>query len=105
MAVPWADLPRARLAQLPTALTHLPRLSDAFGAEVWMKRDDIGALGLAGNKVRKLEFVLGEARSAGVDAIVIVGAQQSNACRASAAACAQLGLRAARTPGSSPAGG
>ena len=58
-----------------------------------MKRDDVGSVGLAGNKVRKLEFVLGAARHDGADAIVIVGAEQSNACRAAAAACAQLGLR------------
>src|SRR3954467_8717061 len=93
MAAPGADLPRATLALLPTPLHHLPRFSAAVGAEVWIKRDDVGALGLAGNKVRKLEFVLGAARRDGADAIVIVGAEQSNACRAAAAACAQLGLR------------
>jgi D-cysteine desulfhydrase family pyridoxal phosphate-dependent enzyme len=93
MAAPGADLPRATLAPLPTPLHHLPRFSAAVGAEVWIKRDDIGALGLAGNKVRKLEFVLGAARRDGADALVIVGAEQSNACRAAAAACAQLGMR------------
>jgi D-cysteine desulfhydrase family pyridoxal phosphate-dependent enzyme len=93
MPAPAADLPRATLAPLPTPLHDLPRFSAAVGAEVWMKRDDVGALGLAGNKVRKLEFVLGAARHDGADAIVIVGAEQSNACRAAAAACAQLGLR------------
>src|SRR3954451_6952007 len=93
MAAPGADLPRATLAPLPTPLHHLPRFSAAIGSEVWMKRDDIGALGLAGNKVRKLELVLGAARHDGADAIVIVGAEQSNACRSAAAACAQLGLR------------
>src|SRR3954471_12734207 len=93
MAAPGADLPRATLAPLPTPLHHLPRFSAAVGAEVWIKRDDVGALGLAGNKVRKLEFVLGAARRDGADALVIVGAEQSNACRAAAAACAQLGMR------------
>src|SRR3954454_22886525 len=93
MAAPGADLPRATLAPLPTPLHHLPRFSAAVGGEVWMKRDDAGPVGLAGNKVRKLEFVLGAARRDGADAIVIVGAEQSNACRAAAAACAQLGLR------------
>src|SRR3954453_20445034 len=93
MAVPGADLPRAELAPLPTPLHHLPRFSAAVGAEVWMKRDDIGALGLAGNKGRKLEFVLGAARRDGADALVIVGPEQSNACRAGAAAGAQLGMR------------
>src|SRR5919206_4362926 len=93
MAVPGADLPRATLAPLPTPLQPLPRFSAAIGADVWMKRDDIGPVGLAENKVRKLELVPGGARRDGADAIVIVGAEQSNACRAAAAACAQLGLR------------
>src|SRR3954464_8348823 len=93
MPAPWADLPREPLAALPTPLHRLPRFGAAIGADVWIKRDDIGALGLAGNKVRKLEFVLGAARRDGADALVIVGAEQSNACRAAAAACAQLGLR------------
>src|SRR3954466_11611323 len=93
MAAPGADLPRATLASLPTPLHHLPRFSAAVGAEVWMKRDDIGPLGLPGNKVRKLRVVLRAARRDGADALVIVGAEQSNACRAAAAACAQLGMR------------
>src|ERR687889_641362 len=92
MAAPGAALPRATIAPLPTPLQPLPRFSAAVGAEVWMKRDDVGALGLAGNKVRKLEFVLAAARRDGADAIVIVGAEQSNACRAAAAACAELGF-------------
>jgi 1-aminocyclopropane-1-carboxylate deaminase/D-cysteine desulfhydrase len=93
MAAPWAALERASLAPLPTPLHALPRFSEAIGAEVWIKRDDIGSLGLAGNKVRKLEFVLGAARAAGADVVVIVGAEQSNAARAAAAACAKLGVR------------
>src|SRR4051795_3751021 len=93
MAVLWGELPREPLAALPTPLHPLPRFGAALGADVWIKRDDAGPVGLAGNKVRKLEFVLGAARREGADAIVIVGAEQSNACRAAAAACAQLGLR------------
>ena len=88
-----SDLPRLRLTQLPTPLQRARRFGDAIGAEVWIKRDDIGSIGLAGNKVRKLEFVLAEAVDQGHDTIVIIGAEQSNAARATAAACAQLGLR------------
>ncbi|MDX6724905.1 MAG: D-cysteine desulfhydrase, partial [Solirubrobacteraceae bacterium] len=93
MAEPWARLHRAPLVQLPTPLSLLHRFSEAIGAEVWIKRDDVGSPGLAGNKVRKLEFVLGAARAEGADVVVIVGAEQSNAARAAAAACAQLGMR------------
>jgi D-cysteine desulfhydrase family pyridoxal phosphate-dependent enzyme len=87
------DLPRLRLASLPTPLQRLDRFGQAIGAEVWIKRDDVGSIGLAGNKVRKLEYVLADAIAKGADAIVIIGAEQSNAARATAAACARLGLR------------
>jgi len=93
MTKPWLDLPRIPLALLPTPFHRLERFSEAIGAEVWIKRDDIGPIGLAGNKVRKLEYVLADAHNQGADVIVIIGAEQSNAARATAAACAQLGLR------------
>jgi D-cysteine desulfhydrase family pyridoxal phosphate-dependent enzyme len=85
-------LPRLRLADLPTPLERAERFGAAIGAEVWIKRDDIGSIGLAGNKVRKLEYVLADAIEQGADTIVIIGAEQSNAARATAAACARLGL-------------
>jgi D-cysteine desulfhydrase family pyridoxal phosphate-dependent enzyme len=88
-----AELPRLRLAGLPTPLERAPRFGEAIGAEVWIKRDDVGSIGLAGNKVRKLEYVLADAVEQGADTIVIIGAEQSNAARATAAACARLGLR------------
>lgn len=93
MPQPWLALPRIPLADLPTPLQRLDSFGAAIGAEVWIKRDDVGPIGLAGNKVRKLEYVLADARGQGADTIVIIGAEQSNAARATAAACAQLGLR------------
>src|SRR4051812_42213992 len=89
-----ATRPRVRLAPLPTPLQRARRLGDALGVELWIKRDDIGSLGLAGNKVRKLEFALGAALADGADCVVTCGAAQSNHMRATAAAAAQLGLRA-----------
>jgi 1-aminocyclopropane-1-carboxylate deaminase/D-cysteine desulfhydrase len=86
-------LPRVHLAALPTPLQRLPRFSDALGADVWIKRDDMGELGLAGNKVRKFELVLGAARAGGADTLVTTGAVQSNSARAGAAAAARLGMR------------
>ncbi len=41
-------VPRMTLTHAPTPLTHAPRLSAAIGVDVWIKRDDVGALGLAG---------------------------------------------------------
>lgn len=89
-----AALPRVRLAPLPTPLQRAERLGPTLGVELWIKRDDIGSLGLAGNKVRKLEFALGAALADGADCVVTCGAAQSNHMRATAAAAAQLGLHA-----------
>ena len=86
---------RIRLAQLPTPLVPLNRLAAEFdGARVWLKRDDLSGLEVSGNKIRKLEYVLAAARAAGVDTIVTEGTCQSNHCRATAAACAKLGMQA-----------
>ncbi len=73
--------------------------------EVWLKRDDVGALGLMGNKVRKLEFTLGEAVAQGAQSVVTLGAPQSNHARATASAAARLGLHAVLVMGGErPAG-
>jgi D-cysteine desulfhydrase len=85
--------PRVRLANLPTPLVRLERLgAELGGAEIWVKRDDLTGLELSGNKVRKLEYVAADAIEAGCDTLVTEGTPQSNHCRATAAACARLGL-------------
>lgn len=87
--------PRISLARLPTPLVLLERLGrELGGARIWVKRDDLTGLELSGNKVRKLEYVAAEALAAGCDTLVTEGTGQSNHCRATAAACARLGLRA-----------
>lgn len=91
-----AALPTPRRRALmfgPTPLDLAPRFSAAVGREVWIKRDDIGSLGYAGNKVRKLEFIAAQADDEGTDAFVVVGALQSNAARAVAALAAASGRR------------
>src|SRR3954449_6362531 len=97
--------PRAALTPLPTPLERAARLSDALGVEVWLKRDDVGSLGLAGNKVRKLEFALGEALAQGARAVVTLGAPQSNHARTTAAAAARVGLGAILVMGGDAAAG
>jgi D-cysteine desulfhydrase family pyridoxal phosphate-dependent enzyme len=89
----WDGLARIALAPLPTPLVRAERFGAAIGAEVWIKRDDIGSIGLAGNKVRKLEFVVADAIAQGADTLVTAGAAQSNHARATACAAAALGLR------------
>lgn len=85
---------RVPLTALPTPLHRLPRFSAAVGAEIWIKRDDAAPLALAGNKVRKLEQILGDARDRGCDVLLAQGAPISNVTRATAAAAAAAGLGA-----------
>ncbi|MBB3065212.1 D-cysteine desulfhydrase family protein [Limibacillus halophilus] len=86
-------LPRVRLGQLPTPLERLDRLSnETGGAEIWVKRDDCTGLAFGGNKVRQLEYYLGQARKAEADSVLITGAVQSNFVRSCAAAAAKMGL-------------
>lgn len=92
-----ARLPRSPLAGLPTPLDEAVRLRDALGGparcpRILIKRDDLTALGLGGNKARKLEFLLGDALSVGATSIITTGAVQSNHARMTAAAAARAGL-------------
>ncbi len=92
-SLPLADFPRVALARLPTPIEHLSRLSKHLGgAQIYIKRDDETGLGLGGNKLRKLEFLLGDALAKGADVVLTTGAMQSNHARQTAAACAKLGL-------------
>ena len=82
------------LAHLPTPLEPLPALTAyCGGAEIWVKRDDCTGLGFGGNKTRKLEYLLGEARAEGADTVITVGGVQSNHARQTAAGAARLGMR------------
>ena len=89
---PFPHLPRTTLATLPTPLLRAPRLSEAVGVEVWIKRDDLTGLLLGGNKARKLEFLCGEAQTEGADTLVTGGGSGSNHVQLTAAAAARLGL-------------
>jgi len=89
----FADRHRSRLGFFPTPVAELTRLSSLLhGPRLFMKRDDLSGVGLGGNKVRKLEYLIGDALAAGADTIVTGGAAQSNHCRQTAAAAAMCGL-------------
>jgi D-cysteine desulfhydrase len=92
VTVSFAHLPRTALATLPTPLLAAPRLSEAAGVEVWIKRDDLTGLLLGGNKARKLEFLCGEAQAQGADTLVTGGGSGSNHVQLTAAAAARLAL-------------
>ncbi|MDR0227284.1 MAG: D-cysteine desulfhydrase family protein [Burkholderiaceae bacterium] len=85
---------RFPLVEGPTPLQRLPRLEQALGGRVrlYAKRDDLMGLGLGGNKLRKLEFLIGQALEQGCDTFITTGGLQSNHARLSAAAAAKAGL-------------
>ena len=87
------ELPRVRLAHLPTPIEELSRLSTILaGPRIFVKRDDLTGLAFGGNKTRKLEFLVGEALEDGAQLLITAGATQSNHCRQTAAAAARVGL-------------
>ncbi|MDF1661783.1 MAG: D-cysteine desulfhydrase family protein [Planctomycetota bacterium] len=85
---------RLSLARLDTPIQRLERLASGLGlkADLYFKRDDMTGVALSGNKVRKLEFLLAQALEIKAPAVVTCGGIQSNHCRATAVAAANLGL-------------
>jgi D-cysteine desulfhydrase len=102
MAISAPPIPRIELAQTPTPLLKLERLSAEVGVEIWVKRDDLTGLLETGNKIRKLEFLIGEALAQNADTLITCGTLQSNCCRCVAAVAARLGLRAVLALNGSP---
>src|ERR1700758_2887367 len=87
------NISRLNFAHLPTPIEALSRLSDALGgARLLIKRDDQTGLAFGGNKTRKLEFLVAEAREEGAKMLISGGALQSNHCRQTAAAAARFGF-------------
>ena len=88
-----ADIPRQQLFSGHTACEFMPNLSrHCGGATLFVKRDDCTNLAFGGNKVRQLEFYLGDAIAKNADTILITSAVQSNFVRTAAAAACKLGL-------------
>src|SRR6202046_5558389 len=85
--------PRLQLVHGPTPLVRRAALDTLLGLKLWIKRDDATGGAEAGNKVRKLEFLLADAIARGSDTVITCGGIQSNHARATEICCAQLGLK------------
>lgn len=81
------------LANLPTRIDKLERLSEDWGINLFIKRDDQTGSELSGNKIRKLEYLLKHAIDNNYDTLITTGGIQSNHCRATAVAATMLGLK------------
>lgn len=82
------------LGRLSTPLQALDRLSEKIGGpRIWVKRDDMNGFATSGNKLRKLEYLLKDAKAKGCDTLVTQGAFQSNHCRATALLGVKMGFK------------
>ena len=86
------EFDRIPLGVFPTPIQRLDRVSRALGTGIYIKRDDMTGLGLGGNKVRKLEFLLARARANGAQVVFTTGGAQSNHAMLTAAAALKLGM-------------
>ncbi len=90
---------RFRFANLPTPIQSLDKLTEKLreinpnSPEIYVKRDDFTGIEVSGNKIRKLECSLYEAKEKGCDLLLTCGGIQSNHCRATAAIGARLGIK------------
>ena len=89
-----ADFPRVKLGLFPTPIHRLERVSSLLHTNVYIKRDDLTGVGLGGNKVRKLEFLLADAQQKGAGLVFTTGGAQSNHAMLTAAAAGKLGMEA-----------
>lgn len=96
MLIQLEKRPRFTLLDGHTPIQRLLRLEQALGCSgcppIYVKRDDLMGIGGGGNKLRKLEFLIGEAQDQGCDTFITTGARQSNHARLSAAAAPRAGL-------------
>jgi len=80
------------LGVFPTPVQRLDNISRLLGADIYVKRDDLTGLGLGGNKVRKLEYLLADAKKQGAQIVFTTGGAQSNHAMLTAAAAKKLGM-------------
>ena len=86
------DFPRIPLAVLSTPIQKLENISRLLNTNVYIKRDDLTGIGLGGNKVRKLEFLLADAKRKGAEVVFTTGGAQSNHAMLTAACAKKLGM-------------
>lgn len=78
---------------LPTPLEYLPTLSKELQIELYIKRDDLTGIGMGGNKLRKLEYFLYDAKQKGATTLLTLGGAQTNHGRLTAAVAAKHGMK------------
>ncbi len=80
---------------LPTPLERLDNLSRELGIDLHVKRDDLTPLAAGGNKLRKLEYFLADAKDKGASLLLTVGGAQTNHGRLTCAVARKYGMKGA----------
>ncbi len=88
-----SDFAKVSLGAFPTPIQKLENISARLNTKVYVKRDDLSGIGLGGNKVRKLEYLLADARRKGAEVVFTTGGAQSNHAMLTAAAAGKLGMK------------
>ena len=83
---------KVSLGVFPTPIQKLENISRMLNTQVYVKRDDMTGLALGGNKVRKLEYLLADAKNKGAQVVFTTGGAQSNHAMLTAAAAKKLGM-------------
>ena len=90
----FSKFPKVSLGFYPTPLHKLETLSQETGVNLYIKREDFSGVSLfGGNKIRKLEYILGAAKAAGAEYAFTYGATQSNHAMETAGACCRCGVK------------
>ncbi len=79
----------------PTPIDYLENVSKDLGVNFYLKRDDLTCLGMGGNKLRKLEYLLKDAKDKGATMLLTTGGAQTNHGRLTAAVAAKYGMKCA----------
>ena len=85
--------PKVDLCANPTPIHRLNNLEKKTGHyPIYIKRDDLNGIGVGGNKLRNLEYLLGDALLKKANTIIVSGKEQSNLCQLAVASCKKLGI-------------
>jgi D-cysteine desulfhydrase len=89
-----AKIPHIALGALPTPVERAAKLGGAIGVdELYVKRDDLAGETYGGSKIRKLEFLLAEAKALGKTRVITFGGAGSNHAVATALYAQKLSMK------------
>lgn len=85
--------PKIKLVDYFTPIQRLGNYEKKLGKNnLFIKRDDLNGIGAGGNKIRNLEYLLGDAIFKGADIIIASGQKESNLCSLTANVCSKIGI-------------